>query len=299
MVLLVLAGPTGIGKTDLSIKLAKHFDTEIVSADSRQFYKELEIGTAPPSERQLSEVKHHFIKCRSITDDYTAGKYEIDASKVIAELSAEKKHVWLVGGSGLYIDAVCRGIDDIPATDPELRKNIVEKYRKEGIEGLRFELKRLDPDAYNIIDIRNPQRLTRALEVRIATGKSYVELRKNFARTGRFRTVKICLELPREALYARIDSRVDRMMNDGLRDEAKRLYRHRNLNALKTVGYRELFDCIDNKIDSEEALRLIKRNTRRYAKRQISWFARYDDFGRFAPDDFNGICEYVERKSRE
>jgi tRNA dimethylallyltransferase len=294
MTLLVLLGATGIGKTDLSISLAKYFGTEIVSADSRQVYKELDIGTAPPSQEQLSAVKHHFVKSRSIFDEYTAGKYETEALETISNLFETNDYVWLVGGSGLYIDAVCKGIDDIPGADAELRKNIVERYKEEGIESLRFELMRLDPDIYNIIDIHNPQRVMRALEACISSGKPYSSLRKNFEKSRPFKIIKIGLTIDRNLLYDRINARVNRMMDAGLEKEARDLYRFKKFNALKTVGYRELFDCFDGKMSLETSIELIKRNTRRYAKRQITWFARYSEIKWFHPDDFDGIVNEIK-----
>jgi tRNA dimethylallyltransferase len=297
MTLLVLLGPTGIGKTDLSINLAKYFGTEIVSADSRQIYKELDIGTAPPSPAQLVEVKHHFVKSHSVFDDYTAGKYEIEAMETIERLFETNGFVWLVGGSGLYIDAVCKGIDDIPGAGAELRKTIVERCETEGIESLRCELMRLDPGIDSVIDIRNPRRVMRALEACISSGKPYSSLRKNFAKSRAFKIVKIGLTIDRNLLYDRINMRVDRMMDTGLENEALTLYPFRELNALKTVGYRELFDCFDGKTSLDESVELIKRNTRRYAKRQISWFARYPEIKWFHPDDFDAITKLIENPS--
>jgi tRNA dimethylallyltransferase len=296
MTLLVLLGATGIGKTDLSIRLAKYFGTEIISADSRQVYKELNIGTAPPSPEQLNEVKHHFVKSRSIFDEYTAGKYEIDALGTINKLAETNDCVWLVGGSGLYIDAVCKGIDDIPSTDAELRKDIIEQYNKEGIESLCFELKRLDPDIYGMIDIRNPHRVMRALEACLSSGKQYSSLRKNFEKSRPFEIIKIGLTINRSVLYDRINMRVNKMMDIGLEYEARDLYYFKDLNALRTVGYRELFECFDGKTDLKTAIECIKRNTRRYAKKQITWFARYPEIKWFHPDDFHGIV--TEVKSR-
>jgi tRNA dimethylallyltransferase len=293
MTLLVLLGPTGIGKTDLSIKLAKHFGTEIISADSRQIYRELEIGTAPPSQTQLADVKHHFIKSHSIFDGYTAGKYETEALEIIGKLFKDNDYVWLVGGSGLYIDAVCKGIDDIPETDAALRKSIIEQYETEGIESLRFNLMRIDPDICSVIDIRNPQRVMRALEACISSGKTYSSLRKNFEKSRPFNVIKIGLTLDRDLLYQRINERVDRMIKAGLENEARELYRYKILNALKTVGYRELFDYFDGVTNLDEAIDLIKRNTRRYAKRQLTWFARYQDIKWFHPDDFDGIISFI------
>ncbi|MDR0559927.1 MAG: tRNA (adenosine(37)-N6)-dimethylallyltransferase MiaA [Prevotellaceae bacterium] len=289
MTLLVLLGPTGIGKTDLSIELAKHFETEIVSADSRQIYRELDAGTAPPSPEQLETVKHHFIKSHSINDEYTSGKYEFEAMETLDRLFKHHEYVWLVGGSGLYIDAVCRGIDNIPGTDGDLRAILAKRLSEEGIESLRFELTRLDPDIYRAIDIRNPQRVMRALEVCIVSGKPYSSLRKNFEKQRPFKIIKAGLEIERELLYRKIDSRVDKMMEKGLLKEAENLYKYREYNALKTVGYRELFDYFDGKTGLEQAVELIKRNTRRYAKRQITWFARYPEIRWFNTDDFEKI----------
>jgi tRNA dimethylallyltransferase len=296
MTLLVLLGATGIGKTDLSINLAKYFGTEIVSADSRQIYKELDIGTAPPSPEQLNEVRHHFVKSHSIFDEYTAGKYETDALETICNLFKNNDFVWLVGGSGLYIDAVCKGIDDIPGTDAELRKNIVERYKKEGIESLRFELMRLDSEICKTLDIRNPQRVMRALEACISSGKPYSSLRKNFEKSRNFNIIKIGLTIDRDLLYNRINMRVDKMIDAGLENEARELYRFKELNALKTVGYRELFDYFDGKISFDQSIELIKRNTRRYAKRQITWFARYPEIKWFHPDDFQKIIDEIQKK---
>ncbi|MDR1341461.1 MAG: tRNA (adenosine(37)-N6)-dimethylallyltransferase MiaA [Prevotellaceae bacterium] len=296
MTLLVLLGPTGIGKTDLSISLAKYFGTEIVSADSRQIYRELDIGTAPPSAKQLNEVKHHFIKSHSIFDDYTAGRYETDALEVIGKLFESNDYVWLVGGSGLYIDAVCKGMDNIPGADMELRKTIIKRYEEEGMESLLLELARLDPDICNTLDTHNPQRIMRALEACICSGKPYSSLRKNFEKSRPFDIVKTGLTMDRDLLYKRINSRVDCMMDAGLEKEAGELYPFREFNALKTVGYRELFDCFDGKTGREEAIELIKRNTRRYAKRQFTWFARYPEIKWFHPDDFDGITAFIQSK---
>jgi tRNA dimethylallyltransferase len=299
MTLLVLLGPTGIGKTDLSISLAKHFKAEIVSADSRQIYKELDVGTAPPSPEQLCEVRHHFIKTHSILDNYTAGKYEIEAMKTINELFETNDYVWLVGGSGLYLDAVCKGIDNIPGTDAELRQNIVTRFQEEGIESLRLELMRLDPDICDTLDFRNPQRVMRALEACITSGKPYSSLRKNFEKSRSFEIIKIGLKIDRDLLYNRINMRVDKMIDAGLVNEAERLYHFKDLNALKTVGYRELFDYFEGKTDLDKAIELIKRNTRRYAKKQFTWFSRYPEIKWFHPDDFDDIISEINLSSKK
>ncbi|MDR1983874.1 MAG: tRNA (adenosine(37)-N6)-dimethylallyltransferase MiaA [Prevotellaceae bacterium] len=291
--LVVLLGATGVGKTDLSIRLAQYLQSPIISSDSRQIYREMNIGTAVPNNEQLDEVQHYFIHSRSIFDDYAAGKFEIDALGLIADLFRQHEQLLMVGGSGLYIDAVCRGIDAIPATENWLRQNITERYRNEGIESLRFELKRLDAEIYNQIDIKNPQRVMRALEVCLTSGKPYSSLKQNFAKTRNFDILKIGLQLNRKELYDRINSRVDKMFEQGLLDEAKRLYEYRNINALKTVGYKEIFEYFDGKITLAEATDLIKRNTRRYAKRQISWFARYNDITWFHPSEFEEIVKLL------
>jgi tRNA dimethylallyltransferase len=289
--LVVLLGATGVGKTDLSIRLAQHLQCPIISSDSRQIYREMTIGTAVPTAEQLASVKHYFIQSRSIFDDYTAGKFEIDALKIIENLFETHNQLLMVGGSGLYIDAVCRGIDAIPATENWLRQSIIQRYQTEGIESLRFELKRLDANIYNQIDIKNPQRVMRALEVCLTSGKPYSSLKQNFIKTRNFDILKIGIQLNRDELYNKINQRVDQMFEQGLLDEAKQLYEYRNINALKTVGYKEIFDFFDEKITLEQAKELIKRNTRRYAKRQISWFARYNDIIWFYPNDFEKIVE--------
>jgi tRNA dimethylallyltransferase len=297
MTLLALIGPTGIGKTDLSISLAKHFGTEIVSADSRQIYRELYAGTAPPSPQQLGEVKHHFIGSHSIFDSYTAGRYETDALETVGKLFETAGYVWLVGGSGLYIDAVCRGIDDIPGADAELRESLVQQYETEGIESLRFQLMRLDPNICNTIDIRNPRRVIRALEACVIAGKPYSSMRKNCGKPRPFSIIKIGLTTDRELLYRRINARVDAMIDAGLEKDAEKLYPFRELNALKTVGYSELFDRFDGRTGRDESIELIKRNTRRYAKRQLTWFARYPEIKWFHPDDFDGIVRFIQLKA--
>lgn len=291
--LVVLIGPTAVGKTDLSISIAKALNAPIVSSDSRQIYKEMRIGTAVPEQEQLAAVPHYFIGSRSIQEPYTAGRYEFDALEVIEKLFQEVDYVVLSGGSGLYIDAVCLGIDSIPATNSETREMLKQRLNNEGLPALTDWLKRLDEDFYNTIDLNNPQRVIRALEVCIIAGVPYSTLRKNFEKTRSFNIVKIGLQRDREELYQRINQRVDIMIEQGLLDEARSLYEHRELNALNTVGYRELFDFFDGKISLEEAVELIKRNSRRYAKRQITWFNRYNDITWFSPNDFEAIMEHI------
>jgi tRNA dimethylallyltransferase len=296
--LVVLMGPTAVGKTDLSISIAKALHAPIVSSDSRQIYREMRIGTAVPEPEQLAAVPHYFIGSRSIQEPYTAGRYEFDAVEVIEKLFLNVDYVVLSGGSGLYIDAVCLGIDAIPATNSETREMLKQRLKSEGIAALTDWLKRLDEDSYNTIDLNNHQRVIRALEVCIIAGVPYSTLRKNFEKTRNFDIVKIGLQRDREELYQRINQRVDMMMEQGLLEEARSLYEHRELNALNTVGYRELFDYFDGKITLEEAVELIKRNSRRYAKRQITWFNRYSDIAWFSPNDFDGIMAHVAAASK-
>lgn len=273
--LYLIAGPTASGKTDLSIELATKLGSPIISADSRQIYKELKIGTAPPNSVQLEAVKHYFIQSHSIFNHYTAGKYETEALMLIEELYKEYDSLVMVGGSGLYVHAVCYGIDDFPAADLLLRKELTQRIEEEGVESLRKELKLIDPASYYQIDIANPQRILRAIEVTLATGKRFSEYKSFIKKERPFVVENVNIEIDRDSLYQRINRRVDIMMQAGLLDEAKELYQYRHLTALKTVGYRELFNFIEGKNSLEEAVELIKRNTRRYAKRQITWFKRY------------------------
>lgn len=273
--LYLITGPTASGKTDLSIELAQKVGSPILSCDSRQIYKELKIGTAPPTPSQLKTVKHYFIHSHSIFNHYTAGKYETEALSLMEELYQEYDSLVMVGGSGLYAHAVCHGIDDFPAANLDLRKELTQRMKEEGVESLRKELKFIDPVSYSQIDIANPQRVLRAVEVTLSTGKKFSEY-KNFRKKERpFVVENINVEMERETLYERINRRVEIMMDAGLLEEAKLLYEHRQLTALKTVGYRELFDYLDGIYSLDEAVDLIKRNTRRYAKRQITWFKRY------------------------
>ncbi len=275
--LLVLLGPTGVGKTALSLSLAKRFATVIVSSDARQVFREMKIGTAAPGEEELAAVPHYFIGNHSINEHYTAGKYELEALELLEKLFEQHKTILLVGGSGLYIDAVCNGIDDFPDTDLALRKNLMQHLETEGLDSLRFQLKQLDEATYQRIDLKNPQRILRALEVCIATGKPYSEWKTGVTKKRNFEIVKIGLTRPREELYTRINSRVIQMMNDGLLEEARKLYPYKGLTALKTVGYTELFDYFEGKTDLETAVQLIQQHSRNYAKKQLSYWARYKD----------------------
>ena len=295
--LIVVCGPTASGKTKLALQLAQHFSAEVISADSRQVYKELKIGSAPPSEAELNEVKHHFIASRNLDEDYNAGAFEKDVLTLLDKLFQVNKYAILVGGSGLYIDAVCNGFDKVPSSFPELRKQLQDLYEAEGIEPLQQKLKELDPAYYAKIDLSNPQRLMRALEVCMGTGKPYSLLREGKKNTRDFRIIKIGLELPRDVLYKRIDARVDEMMKAGLLEEAKNLISKKELNALQTVGYKELFDFFESTTTLEEAVDLIKRNSRRYAKRQMTWFRRDKEIQWFGPDDLISVTQFIESNS--
>lgn len=272
--LLIVLGPTAVGKTDYSIDLALDCHSPVISCDSRQLFREMRIGTARPSDEQLARVKHYFIASHSITENYTAGRYEVEALALLEELFKTHDTLVMTGGSGLYIDALCNGLDDFPDADPALRASLTERLEKEGLASLRHELRRLDPDTAARIDPANRQRIIRALEVCIATGRPYSEFRSGRRKERPFTIRKIGLTRPREDLYARIDARVDVMMEQGLEEEALRLLPYRNLSALNTVGYREMFRYFDGEYPLEEAVRLIKRNTRHYAKKQLTYWAR-------------------------
>ena len=273
--LIILLGPTAVGKTDYSIDLAEKYASPIISCDSRQLYRQMSIGTAVPSRQQLERVKHYFIQDHDIRDVYTAGMYELEAVALIEKLF-DDGHETLVmsGGSGFYIDAVCNGLDDFPPADPELRARLTERWRTEGVEALRLELKILDPESYRTIDIANGQRVVRALEVCLMTGRPFSSFKTNSVKKRSFTIEKIGLTRPREELYARIDRRAEQMLQDGLVEEVRSLLPYRNLPALQTVGYKEIFSYLDGETSLEEALSLIQRNTRRYAKRQMTWWAR-------------------------
>ncbi|HBX49785.1 MAG: tRNA (adenosine(37)-N6)-dimethylallyltransferase MiaA [Bacteroidetes bacterium RIFOXYA12_FULL_35_11] len=287
--LIILLGPTGVGKTDLSISLAQKYSTEIISSDSRQFYKELCIGTAVPEKKQLQAVKHHFIQFISVTDYYNASMFEFDAVAELEKLYKKHDVVFMVGGSGMYIDAVCKGIDDIPDIDMELREDLSKRIKNEGLESLRAELKKVDPDFYATADLKNTQRILRAMEVYIQTGKSFSSFRTQQQKKRPFEIIKIGLNRDRKELYERINSRVDKMIVDGLESEAKNVEKHRNNYALKTVGYREFFDYFDGKTTKDAAIKMIKQNTRRYARRQLTWFRRDTQIQWFHPEDTEAI----------
>jgi len=273
--LVIVLGPTAVGKTDISISLAQKYGSPVISCDSRQLYREMSIGTAVPSKEQLEKVRHYFIRDHSIHDDYTAGKYELEAIALMEKLFASGHDTLVMcGGSGFYIDAVCTGLDDFPPSDPLLREQLTARLKEEGVESLRLDLKRLDPESYASVDIANGQRVVRALEVCLMTGRKFSSYKTSPKKKRNFEIEKIGLTRPREILYDRIDRRVLQMIDEGLVEEARALMPMRNRPALQTVGYRELFDYFDGKIDLEEAVRLIQRNTRHYAKRQMTWWAR-------------------------
>jgi len=296
--LVVLIGPTAVGKTDLSIEIAKKIGCPIISADSRQVYRELRIGTAVPSSEQLAAVPHHFIQNKSILDRFTAGMFELEVLKLLHELFIHHPVVLLVGGSGLYIDAVCKGIDQIPATNEKVREQLLLQLQNEGLQSLTEQLKTLDPDFYDQVDLKNPNRVMRALEVCLVAGKPYSQLRNNFNNQRFFKTVMVGITRNRDDLYTRINSRVDTMMVEGLLEETKTLFPYRSNNALNTVGYRELFQYLDGHCSLEEAVELIKRNTRRYAKRQLTWFSKYP-IRWFSPSDSKEIITFLEEEIEE
>jgi len=292
--LVVVLGPTASGKTDVAIRLAKHLDAEIISADSRQFYQEIPIGTAAPTTQQLASVPHHFVGNLSLSEDYNISRFEQEVLALLNEKFRKLDFMVMTGGSGLYIDAVCKGIDRLPDPDPELRKSLQEKWQQQGIGALQNQLKNLDPEYYARVDRQNPKRLMRAIEVCLQTGRKYSELRLNKPQERNFRILKIGLSLPREELFARINQRAETMLSNGWLEEAGAVLPYRHVNALNTVGYKELFAFFDNKITLEEALVKIKVNTRRYAKRQLTWFRKDKGIRWFSPENVEGILQFVK-----
>ncbi len=292
--LIVVGGPTGSGKSALAVEIAKHFRAPIISTDSRQMYRGMAIGTAQPTIEELAAVKHYFIADREPEDDFNCGRYEVEALALLDKLFAEYRYVVAVGGSGLYIQALCSGMDALPEADDELRDNLKNRLANEGIESLFAELQRLDPAYAEVVDRCNPARVMRALEVCISSGKPYSEQRSGTSSKRPFHIIKIATDMPRDILYDRINRRVDMMVEEGLIAEAETMYPKRHLNALQTVGYRELFDYFDGKCSLEEAIELVKRNSRRYAKRQMTWFRRDSEFRWFAPSELLDIITYIE-----
>lgn len=295
--LIVVVGPTAIGKTALSIKIANHFKSDIISADSRQFYKEMRIGTAVPEPDELNAAKHHFIQNRSIFEDYNVGDFEVDALKCLQSLFREHNIQVMVGGSGLYVNAVVNGLDNFPKIDDKIRKELNLRLKTEGLESLQNQLKELDETSYREIAIDNPQRLIRALEICIGTNQPYSSFKTNSKKERDFETIKIGLTADREIIYDRINRRVDLMVENGLIEEAKALFPHKDLNALQTVGYRELFEYFEGNIDKEFAISEIKKNTRRFAKRQLTWFRKDEDINWFDfQTPFDEISALIDAK---
>jgi tRNA dimethylallyltransferase len=291
---IIIAGPTAVGKTSASIALAQYFKTAIISADSRQCFKELDIGVAKPTNEQLRLVKHYFINSHSVKEDVNAGMFEQYALKAAAEIFADNDIALMVGGTGLYIKAFSEGMDNIPSASANLRSKIILNYQQHGLAWLQNEIKEKDPAWYAAGEIQNPQRMMRALEVIAETGKSILQFRDTKKTQRPFNIIKIGLELPRENLYANINSRVDEMISDGLEEEVQSLKPYRHLNALQTVGYKELFQYMDGEIDRSKAIDHIKRNTRHYAKRQLTWFKKDEAMHWFSPLDFNQLINYIK-----
>ena len=291
--LIVLIGPTGVGKTELSLRIAEQFGTDIISSDSRQLYADLPIGTAAPTPEQLARVPHHFVGTLKPTDYYSAAQYETEVLALLDKLFLEKDVVVMTGGSMMYVDAVCKGIDDIPTVDAETRQVLLERYEKEGLERLCAELKLLDPEYYNIVDQKNPKRIIHALEICYMTGRTYTSFRTQKKKERPFRIIKIGLTRDREELYERINQRVDIMMEDGLLEEAKAVYPFRHLNSLNTVGYKEIFNYLDGVWELPFAIEKIKQNSRIYSRKQMTWFKRDEEIRWFHPEQETEILSYL------
>lgn len=291
--LIVIGGPTAGGKTGWAVRMAGHFQTEILSCDSRQFYREMTIGTAKPSPEELQQVRHHFINNLSIHDRYSVGDFEREALALLEQLYQKHDVVVLTGGSGLYLKALCEGLDEFPEVPSPVREEVEQLYEREGLEALQEKLQQVDPDYYAEVDLHNPARLIRALSVWRASGRPFSSFRRAKQVSRPFTPIYLQLHLPRQILYERINRRVDQMLDKGLEKEAKRLFPHREQTALQTVGYQELFDYFENKISREEAIRLIKRNTRRYAKRQLTWMRRDDHWKHVSPEEWDIALQYI------
>lgn len=291
--LIVLIGPTGVGKTELSLSIAEHFQTCILSADSRQLYQELKIGTAAPTPSQLARAPHHFVGTLELTDYYSAAQYEADVLEKLEELFQHNDTVVLTGGSMMYVDAVCKGIDDIPTVDKETRELMLQRYEEEGLETLCAELKILDPEYYQIVDLKNPKRVIHALEICYMTGKTYTSFRTQKHKERPFRIIQIGLTREREELYDRINRRVDEMMQEGLLEEAKSVYPFKHLNSLNTVGYKEIFNYLDGEWSLDFAIEKIKQNSRIYSRKQMTWFKRNPNIQWFHPEQKEEIMNYI------
>lgn len=288
--LVVVTGPTGVGKTDVAIRLAQELGTEIISADSRQLYRDIPIGTAAPTAMQLAAIKHHFIGILALDEYYSAAQFETDVMRLLPDLFSRSEYVVMCGGSMMYVDAVCKGIDDIPTISSEVRAAVQSRLEQEGADALREELKRLDEDYYNVVDLRNTKRVVHAVEICLQSGKRYSELRTNGVKERPFRIVKIGLELPRQELFDRINARVLKMLDEGLAEEARSVYPMRHLNSLNTVGYKELFAWMDGKMDYATAVARIQKNTRVYAKKQLTWYAKDAEMQWFSPWNYEAVA---------
>jgi tRNA dimethylallyltransferase len=294
--LFVLLGPTAVGKTELSLKIAEALGSPILNADSRQLYRDIPIGTAAPTAEQMQRVRHYFVGTLSINNYYSASMYEEQVLQLLEQLFQTSDYALLTGGSMMYIDAVCNGIDDIPTVDDATRTLLKQRLKEEGLEKLCEELKALDPEHYSIVDLQNPRRVVHALEICHMTGKTYTSFRKNEHKQRPFKIVKIGLNLPREELYDRINRRVDLMMKQGLLEEARTLYPRRELNALNTVGYKEMFAYFDHVWSLDEAIERLKGNTRRYARKQLTWFKRDPSVKWFSPNEKEAIIDYLSKQ---
>lgn len=294
--LIVVLGPTGVGKSSVSIQLAQHYATDIISADSRQLFRELSIGTAVPSQEDLTLVTHHFIQSHSIHNYYNVSEYETEAIALINQLFATKNPLILTGGSMLYIDTICKGIDDIPTVSPEIRSRVIQWYQENGLQALQQRLLLLDPEYYHTADLQNAKRLLHAVEVCEMTGRTFTSFRKNTIRTRPFRILKIGINQQREVLYERINQRVDQMMQAGLLEEARSVYAYKDLNSLNTVGYKELFMYFDGTCSLEEAVDLIKRSSRKYARKQLTWFRKDPDIHWFEPHQVPEIIAFTDEQ---
>lgn len=292
--LIVLIGPTGVGKTELSLRLAEGFQTSIVSADSRQLYADLKIGTAAPTEEQLKRVPHYLVGTLRLTDYYSAAQYEAEAMEILNRLFTRRDVVILTGGSMMYVDAVCKGIDDIPTVDEDTRRTMLKRYETEGLERLCAELRLLDPEYYRIVDLKNPKRVIHALEICYMTGRTYTSFRTRQTKERPFRILKIGLKRDREELYGRINRRVDEMMKDGLLDEVRSVLPYRHLNSLNTVGYKELFKYLDGEWELPFAIEKIKQNSRIYSRKQMTWFKRDEEIRWFHPEQETEIRAYIQ-----